>query len=58
MFKKVEQIRQQQQVSITDLCNQAGITRKSYYEFKSGSNITIETLKKICSVLNLSINII
>ena len=58
MFKYIEQQRQQQEISITKLCYEAGIKRKTYYEFKSGKNITLDTLKKICKILNIkSINI-
>lgn len=58
MFKRAEQIRQQQGISITKLCYKAGIKRKTYYEFKSGKNITINTLRKICKVLKIeTINI-
>jgi len=57
-FKYIEQQRQIQNISITKLCYNAGIKRKTYYEFKAGKNVTLKTLKRICKVLNIySINI-
>lgn len=57
MNKYIEQKRQQLDMSITELSKRAKMERLTYYKFKDGGNITIETLKKICKVLNLKIKI-
>lgn len=54
MFKQLENIRQQKEITITDLCEEAGISRRNYHNWKSYSTSpTLKEFEKICKVLKI-----
>lgn len=44
-------------VSISELCKKIGIDRKTFYNNIENKNLKVETLEKICAILDISINI-
>lgn len=54
-FDVIEQKRKDKNLTITNLCSQAGIDRSTYYRMKDDArNIRFSTVTKLVSVLKLS----
>ena len=56
-FEKLEQIREERQISVDDLAKKLGIHRSTWYRWISGKrkNVSFENIKKACEVLDVDI---
>ena len=52
-FKLIEQKRQQQEMSIREICIKAGITEMTYYKAKDGRDIGHKTFFKLCKIIGI-----
>ena len=50
----IEEIRKQKEISVTELCEKAGISRRTYYRWLNKErNPKFSTIRKVCEVLNI-----
>ena len=56
-FEKLEQIREDRQISVDDLAKKLGIHRSTWYRWIGGEhNPSIEKLLKACNIMGIDIN--